>query len=41
MLKSDAIDLPLALDAILQGAVFVSPRLRVLSAPDSGSDMSG
>ena len=28
LLKSDAIDLPLALDAILQGEVFVSRRLR-------------
>lgn len=28
LLKSDAIDLPLAIDAILQGAVFVSPRLK-------------
>jgi DNA-binding NarL/FixJ family response regulator len=28
LLKSDAIDLPQALDAILQGAVFVSPRLK-------------
>lgn len=28
LLKSDASELPLALDAILQGAVFVSPRLK-------------
>jgi DNA-binding NarL/FixJ family response regulator len=28
LLKSDAIELPLALDAILQGEVFVSRRLR-------------
>ncbi|MGC1903010.1 MAG: response regulator transcription factor [Candidatus Acidiferrum sp.] len=28
LLKSDAIDLPQALDAILHGAVFVSPRLK-------------
>jgi DNA-binding NarL/FixJ family response regulator len=28
LLKSDAGDLPLALDAILQGVVFVSPRLK-------------
>jgi DNA-binding NarL/FixJ family response regulator len=28
LLKSDAIDLPQALDAILPGAVFVSPRLK-------------
>jgi DNA-binding NarL/FixJ family response regulator len=28
LLKSDAINLPVALEAILQGAVFVSPRLR-------------
>ena len=28
LLKSDAIDLPLALEAILQGGVFVSPRLK-------------
>jgi DNA-binding NarL/FixJ family response regulator len=28
LLKSDAIDLPQAIDAILHGAVFVSPRLK-------------
>jgi DNA-binding NarL/FixJ family response regulator len=28
LLKSDANDLPLALDAVLQGTVFVSPRLK-------------
>lgn len=29
LLKSDTIDLLLALDAILQGGVFVSPRLKI------------
>jgi DNA-binding NarL/FixJ family response regulator len=29
LLKSDAIDLPLALDAVLEGGVFVSRRLKV------------
>jgi DNA-binding NarL/FixJ family response regulator len=28
LLKSDAVDLPLAVEAILRGAVFVSPRLK-------------
>ena len=29
LLKSDATELPLVLDAILQGGVFVSPRLKI------------